>query len=73
MLPNTNILLRSLYCCCFLLLSLLPYAQNAAIDSLQALLKTEKNDSMRSIIYIELASNYTGYDTAKTLATLNEA
>lgn len=62
----------------FTLLCLLAFpnalrAQNPTIDSLQRLLKTETNDSMRAIIYIELGSNYSGYDTAKALASLREA
>lgn len=58
---------------CFLLFSFSLVAQNPTIDSLLAVSKAEKNDSVRSIIFIELASNYTGYDTAKALSYLREA
>ncbi|MGB8190804.1 MAG: sensor histidine kinase [Chitinophagaceae bacterium] len=59
--------------CLSMLLPLAMHAQNRTIDSLQTLLKKEKRDSMRSLIYIELASNYSGYDTAKAIACLKEA
>lgn len=59
--------------CILLLASSIVHAQNSTIDSLQALLKNENNDSIRSIIYVELASNYSGYDTANTITYLEKA
>lgn len=65
--------MRISICICLLFTGTFVHAQNSTIDSLQAMLKTEKNDSIRSIIFIELASNYSGYDTANTIAYLERS
>ena len=49
------------------------FSQNKIIDSLQGLLKTEKRDSIRSLIFIDLAFNFSGYDTVKALRSLADA
>jgi two-component system NarL family sensor kinase len=58
---------------CLLLLPLFFLGQNTIIDSLEKILKAEKRDSMRSIYFIELASNYSGYDTLKAMQYLELA
>lgn len=69
MLTNMRLLIP---CICMLLGAVLN-AQNRTIDSLQLLLKSGLKDSMRSLVLIELASNYSGYDTAKALSYLKQA
>jgi len=49
------------------------FAQNATIDSLRLVLGKEKNDSVRSLILVDLASNYLGYDTSKCDEALQQA
>lgn len=72
MLRRINIT-KLLACCAFTLLSAGMHAQNRTIDSLHALLKTGLKDSIRSLVFIELASNYSGYDTAKAISYLKQA
>src|SRR5258706_10251472 len=48
-------------------------AQNTVINDLNKTLIAEKNDSAKTIILIELASNYTGFDTIKYKASMEQA
>jgi two-component system NarL family sensor kinase len=48
-------------------------AQNNVIDSLRKLARVSPNDSLKSLVLIELASNYNGYDTVKCMPLLQEA
>lgn len=63
----------TLVVCAITLLSIALNAQNKTIDSLQALLKTGIKDSVRSLVLAELASNYSGYDTATAASYLKQA
>jgi two-component system NarL family sensor kinase len=48
-------------------------AQNNVIDSLRKLARVSSNDSLKSLVLIELASNYNGYDTVKCMSSLQQA
>lgn len=58
---------------CLLLLSSLAFSQNKIIDSLNNVVNTANNDSIKSLALIELASNYFGYDTLKCDQSLQRA
>jgi len=47
--------------------------QNKTIDSLNKLAGSLSNDSVKSLVLIELASNYNGYDTVKCRQSLQRA
>ena len=47
--------------------------QERVIDSLSKLADSYTNDSLKSLVFIELASNYIGYDTVKCDRSLKQA
>lgn len=48
-------------------------AQNSTIDSLVEVVRSNPADSLKSLALIDLASNYFGYDTAKSDQSLSDA
>ncbi len=70
---SSNYIKRMLLGAYVFALPLFVISQNKIIDSLEGLLKTEKKDSVRSLILIDLASNYSGYDTLKARQFFQEA
>ncbi len=48
-------------------------SQNKIIDSLNKIVSSATSDSIKSLAYIELASNYFGYDTLKSDQSLQKA
>ena len=64
---------RNFLCLFFLLPAAAGFSQNTIIDSLNKLLIAPANDSIKSLLLTDLASNYFGYDTAKCDAALQQA
>ena len=60
-------------CLCILFSCSTLFSQNRIIDSLGKLAGASSNDSLKSLILTELASNYIGYDTVKSEKTLQQA
>ncbi|MEP6750991.1 MAG: sensor histidine kinase [Bacteroidota bacterium] len=60
-------------CLCVVLVHITASGQNNIIDSLHKMAASSPNDSLRSLVLIDLASNYNGYDTAKCVQTLQQA
>ncbi|MEP7279577.1 MAG: tetratricopeptide repeat protein [Bacteroidota bacterium] len=64
---------KYIVCLYIVLLHATAFGQNNIIDSLSKLAGSPSNDSLRSLVLIELASNYNGYDTVKCFQTLQQA
>jgi len=60
-------------CLCIVLLHTTVWGQNRIIDSLRKLAGSLSNDSLKSLVLIDLSSNYIGYDTIKCRQALQQA
>jgi two-component system, NarL family, sensor kinase len=58
---------------CIVLLHTTASGQNNIIDSLSKLAGSSSNDSIKSLVLIELASNYNGYDNVKCGQAIEQA